>query len=1463
MKKCISLFVIFLLIFSTVSNVAFAEYETEVIKIKGQEVLEGGQGVGFYDTSGNDTLETSGTSAVILREGEWTAHDISSLQTGYYKIYIMSASKAASEISVTISGKTYDASLPAGSETAYAKRYVGEGIISGEMSSLKLLNKSDSTLKCMRLELERTISQDYVFEAENVIEGGHDIGFHDNGERPNEIDKLEKAHLDGRSVVCLRKDEWTAYDISSLSKGTYIVSLTKSCKNDAYLNIYVDSYYEIKDATASSTTDYSIFTESILGVIHIEDGAEMLRVENPVMQALYIDSISLVKISDEHILTPEIKTFGKNVYSHIEGEGYHDEGGLTFTDSKMQTGNSVILHSKDWAAYNVSDVKSGVYDIIICVGTKAKTSFNVFVDGSKQLSSEVANTGGYGAFVEFRFGEVYLDGSDKLTIENFGSGSAYLGYFKLQKSNKTFANMYKHQIRANDVIPGGQGVGYYDNTDLTTNNGGGLEDNGGTVTLRALEWLKYDISSMIAGEYIIYAELSNSASGVLSASVDNSEHIIEADVMSTGGYGIAENVLIGTVDITDESKTLKIENTSTAAMMIRGITLELIPYYEDLKITKDASGTEEAKRLYGNNTLYVSGSFENVYYTTNGVRVISAFYDEEGRLLSASFDSIDTKIGEKSDVSIPIDVDSDAAKLKVLFWRNTDRGTPLLTEKTVYAGWDTHLYVDAQNGSDANSGTSKTQAFATINAAQQKVRAINDVMLGDVYVHLSGEFEIDETIKLTKEDSGTNGFNIIYQGEGKASVSGGRKISGFEAVEGTPLYKTKVENADFRQLFVNGNRAQRARSKWLYFAKDSYTDPDGQNYINTEIDGFILAKEDFKEDFAKPSDMEFVWMPSWKNIRMPVENMERNDDGDYVVTFVQPYFDAAVLSEETQPRPTVDIPFYIENAPEYLDEEGEWYYNKETKELFYYPLKTDNMESAEVYIPETEMLLSVNGRDEERVENITFRGIEFKYGAWNRTTDKGFSTTQAEIMVVPEKMEEGAASYPYDKVPAQVSVNYGKNINFEDNKFMHLGSAALSLDNKTEDSVIVGNVFDDISATAIMLSNADFVTNSPISDFVRNVSVTDNLIRRTSVEYMTPAVTAYYVHKTEISHNDIKDCPYSGISLGWGWGRGVKNCTDNKIANNRIENVLYKLKDGGHIYTLDIMKGTVFENNYLIKSGEWKGGIYLDNATSELVIRNNVFEECEKWLKLTWHNVKNNVAYGNYSETGAAVSYPEINQIAEATGKTDGVWPEEALNIINNAGLADSYKHLLTEYNENTHFRNTELKRMPYIAKAGVIVPAGELIPGGEGVAYHDIVSTVSGIGITDSYDGTGHKYIMSTSQGEWTKHSVDIPEDGTYKLILNAAATSNNPRVSIWIDDTLVVDKGRITNTGSYGLLGFVDNEMATVELTGGEHIIKVEHTVSNFGFYSLRFVNVNSGEFARNDGFVDELINVIKGTN
>ena len=66
-------------------------------------------------------------------------------------------------------------------------------------------------------------------------------------------------------------------------------------------------------------------------------------------------------------------------------------------------------------------------------------------------------------------------------------------------------------------------------------------------------------------------------------------------------------------------------------------------------------------------------------------------------------------------------------------------------------------------GSDKNDGSYR-HPFATLEAARDAVREINDDMTGDIYVFIDGgNYYVDETIVFDEQDSGTNGHKIIYR----------------------------------------------------------------------------------------------------------------------------------------------------------------------------------------------------------------------------------------------------------------------------------------------------------------------------------------------------------------------------------------------------------------------------------------------------------------------------------------------------------------------------------------------------------------------------------------------------------------------------------------------------------------------------------------------------------------------------
>ena len=91
-------------------------------------------------------------------------------------------------------------------------------------------------------------------------------------------------------------------------------------------------------------------------------------------------------------------------------------------------------------------------------------------------------------------------------------------------------------------------------------------------------------------------------------------------------------------------------------------------------------------------------------------------------------------------------------------------------------------------------------------------------------------------------------------------------------------------------------------------------------------------------------------------------------------------------------------------------------------------------------------------------------------------------------------------------------------------------------------------------------------------------------------------VFAGYTEGTRIAHNEICRLPYSGISVGWGWGEedaggGGYNqphrydtptpARNNRIEMNHLHHLMHPMMDGGGIYTLGNQPGTIIRGNHI------------------------------------------------------------------------------------------------------------------------------------------------------------------------------------------------------------------------------------------------------------------------------------------
>lgn len=555
-------------------------------------------------------------------------------------------------------------------------------------------------------------------------------------------------------------------------------------------------------------------------------------------------------------------------------------------------------------------------------------------------------------------------------------------------------------------------------------------------------------------------------------------------------------------------------------------------------------------------------------------------------------------------------------------------------------------------GSDFNDGTRqspKATLTSALRQAREWRRTEDNRIQGGITIYMEGgTYAFHEPVFIRPEDSGTKESPTVIRsvGDEKVILSGGISINGWKKqgkvwVADVPVFNGRP--LDFRQLWVNGKKAVRARDVEDFEKMNRICSVDEKNEIlyvpAVSIRRLIDNKGNLKAKYA-----EMVLHQMWCVANLRIRSVEVQGDSA-AIRFHQP--ESRIQFEHPWPRPMVttnghNSAFYLTNARELQDVPGEWYHDIDARKVYYYPREGEKMQEAEVIVPAVETLVRVEGTLDRPVCHIRFEKITFSYTTWMRPSEKGHVPLQAGMYLtdgyrIDPKMQRNYLNHPLDnqgwlgRPAAAVRVVAARQIDFERCRFEHLGSTGLDYEEAVQGGVVRGCLFRDIAGNGLLVgsfSPAAHETHLPYDPADRREVCTQQQINNCyfteigNEDWGCLAIAAGYVGDVNIEHNEISEVPYSGISLGWGWTQTVNCMRNNRVHANLIHHYAKHMYDVAGIYTLGSQpKSYVTENcvhsiykpGYVHDPNHWFY-LYTDEGSSFITVRDN-WTEGEKYLQ--------------------------------------------------------------------------------------------------------------------------------------------------------------------------------------------------------------------------------------------------------
>lgn len=559
----------------------------------------------------------------------------------------------------------------------------------------------------------------------------------------------------------------------------------------------------------------------------------------------------------------------------------------------------------------------------------------------------------------------------------------------------------------------------------------------------------------------------------------------------------------------------------------------------------------------------------------------------------------------------------------------------------------TALYV-ATNGNDSNDG-SEGAPFATVQKAKDTIRSMissNSLPEGGVAVYLrGGTYYIENGMDFTAADSGKEGSTITYTAYPGEEVT----ISGQ-----IPLQKDWFKPADdeAKKVMLDSNAAAKvlmvdlkehgitdygemSTRGYHYFNKGRYA--QAELIVNDENQ--TLARYPNNKSMSVPTEsvndesFGFTYtddrVSKWVNAKDAyiVGTISINyENNTYPIEKIDPAKKLLTIKEGRINTYYTNGWFFGQNLLEELDVEGEYYIDRESGKLYYYPPSDFTNGNYDIGLSMLKTpIFNFNGAKHITVSNITMKGgrgyavlgtsagysiPSFKDWMISRGADlngTNFTKGAGPVYIADIDKYTDAQTFPGHVWDGFVDEGSGvSHIEVKNCNIFNFGSGAIVMNG---DNVhLESNHIRNIGGTALYLRGGDLETLTPSGNTIKN-----NNIHR--VGYLQKAyVPAIAMHGVgiHVAHNDIYDAPHCIFNY---------HGNDHIIEFNKIHDAVKECLDMDAIYTrneyMPQWRGNIIRNNYIYNIGIFPvgeytkqlnvSGIRTDNYGHGLQIYNNVF----------------------------------------------------------------------------------------------------------------------------------------------------------------------------------------------------------------------------------------------------------------